>query len=176
MICFFKTQQMSLTDAYLAFNLGAAPDAEKPTFPDWLSRLAYQLVNNKFDEVSMHSPVSTRGSISSTAHPPPVLQSHEQHALHNLCLLSPYNSAEANPRRQCSVPKCKRKTELYCLDCSKIDHASGNRLFFSCGAGQRVTKFKEGDPKITQPLCYKWHLDHWNDQPPGSGEASDSSD
>lgn len=167
---------MSVTDAYLAFNLGAMPGAQIPSFPDWLGRLAYQLIHNDFDDIAFQSPPARRSSAASKSTPPPVIKSHEQHALHNLCLLSPYNSAEANPRRQCSVNNCKRKTELYCLDCSKIDHASGHRLYFCCGAGQRVTKFKVGDPTITQPLCYKWHLDHLNDHPPGSSDEGDLSD
>jgi len=83
---------------------------------------------------------------------------------------TPLAEHEANPRRKCSVKGCTRKTELYCLDCSRIDHTSGHSLFFCCGTGQRVTKFKDGTQVVTQPLCYKFHLDHLNDHPAGSDD------
>ena len=82
-------------------------------------------------------------------------------------------TGQKNPRRKCSVNGCTRKTELYCQDCSKID-GNGHRLFYVCGAGQRVTidgrdqvggvrnKMK-GTAKVTNPYCYKYHLDHLDD-------------
>ena len=90
-----KTLQMSITDAYLAFNLGVAPDVEAPTFSDFLSRLAYQLIHNEFDAASFQSPVNSRRSQSAKSSPAVALKSHEQHALYSLCLLSPYNGTHA---------------------------------------------------------------------------------
>jgi hypothetical protein len=204
---------MSITDAFFAFNYETQNGAEtaSSSFPDWLSRLAYQLIHNDFDQQSMASPISNRRSSIHVA--PVIVKSHEQHSLLNLSLLSPFNSThcltnasateccskmlemlhatlfhsfeltlpadQKNPRRQCSVRNCKRKTELYCSTCSKIDHGNGHRLFFCCGAGQRVTvkRNEQGSRSaptttITTPLCYKWHLDHCNDVP--SSESEDA--
>jgi hypothetical protein len=174
---------MSITDAFFAFNLDAPAGTEQPTFPEWLSRLSYQLINNEIDQLSLQSPISGRRAQPVAA--APTLQSHEEHQLMNLSLLHPFNE-KVNPRRQCSVKNCKRKTELYCADCSKIDHTNGHRLFFCCGVGQRVTCDRrttiDGDPnpnfnevKTTQPLCYKYHLDHLGDNPDGSKSPSDGS-
>jgi hypothetical protein len=176
--------QMSITDAFFAFLLGVPIGTEQPTFPEWLSRLSYQLINNDFDQVSLQSPIPSRRAQPVLA-APRVLLSHEQHQLMNLTLLHPYN-LKPNPRRQCSVKGCTRKTELYCADCSKIDHANGHRLFFCCGVGQRVTCDRreeidgERNPahglfKQTQPLCYMYHLDHVDDDPHGSEIQSDGS-
>jgi hypothetical protein len=176
--------QMSITDAFFAFNLGAPPNAEQPSFPEWLSRLSYQLIHNDFDQVSLQSPLPAARRAQSVAQPK-VLLSHEQHQLMNLTLLSPYN-LKPNPRRQCSVKGCHRKTELFCADCSKIDHTNGHRLFFCCGSGQRVTSDRRetidgvrnpafGLVKTTQPLCYKYHLDHVDDDPHCSEILSDGS-
>ncbi len=195
---------MSITDAFYAFNFETSNAGEMPetsSFPDWLSRLAYQLINNEFDQLSVASPPNRRSS-TSAAGAPAAVKSHEQHSLHNLSLLSPYKGMrrtpqhlhtpqncctplcwsllheceltplveQKNPRRQCSVKNCKRKTELYCVTCSKIDHSNGHRLFFCCGAGQRVTVKQSiggaaATTTITTPLCYKWHLEHCNDKP-----------
>jgi hypothetical protein len=177
---------MSITDAFFAFTLDAPPGTEQPTFPEWLSRLSYQLINNDFDQMSLQSPPS------GSRRTPPVaaartLQSHEEHQLMNLSILTPFNQ-QINPRRQCSVKGCTRKTELYCADCSIIDHTNGHRLFYCCGVGQRVTADRRqtidgtNNPKfetikVTQPLCYKFHLDHLHDEPSDNGESdcSDSS-
>jgi hypothetical protein len=162
---------MSITDAFFAFNFETQDETSRPSFPDWLSRLAFQLINNDFDQISLTSPSSRR---SNAAALPVAVESHEQHSLHNLILLSPFTD-QKNPRRQCSVKGCTRKTELYCASCSKIDHANGHRLFFCCGAGQRVTvnRLQNGHATkttITTPLCYKWHLDHCNDAASSSGD------
>ena len=175
---------MSITDAFFAFNLDAPFGIEQPTFPEWLSRLSYQLINNDIDQVSLQSPPARRAAATSAA-AAPTLQSHEEHQLMNLSLLHPFNE-KINPRRQCSVKNCKRKTELFCADCSKIDHANGHRLFFCCGVGQRVTCDRkervngERNPNLgvcitTQPLCYKYHLDHLDDDPEADGSQSDGS-
>ena len=143
----------SIRDAYLAccFELGEDPEREKISFPDWLSKLSFQLINNTFDSVSFASPVGRRNGtpVSRSAVVKPL---HEQHALFNICLLDEFKGAwmtclscqilmstpdQTNPRRKCSVRGCTRKTELYCADCSIID-GNGSRLFFCCGAGQRV--------------------------------------
>lgn len=84
---------MSITDAYLAFCFELGPDA-KPSFPDWLNRLAFQLIHNDFDTVSLQSPPPGRraaapGPRVSTSIP----ASHEQHALLNICLLDQYKGA-----------------------------------------------------------------------------------
>ena len=178
--------QMSITDAFFAFNLGLPLGTEQPTFPEWLSRLSYQLINNDFDQVSLQSPIPASRRAQPVLAAPKVLLSHEQHQLMNLTLLHPYN-LKPNPRRQCSVKGCTRKTELFCADCSKIDHANGHRLFFCCGVGQRVTCDRRetidgvrnpalGLFKTTQPLCYKFHLDHCDDDPLGSEMIDGSSD
>jgi hypothetical protein len=161
---------MSITDAYLAFNLeNNLAQEEGPAFPDFISRLAYQLIHNTFDVIDFQSPQNgrrPRNAVASSV----ISQPHEQHQLLNLSLLLPY-SKQINPRRQCSVKNCHRKTELFCKDCSVIDHSNGHRLFFCCGVGQRVTVDRKknidgvrnanfGIAKVTQPLCYKWHLDH----------------
>jgi hypothetical protein len=133
----------------------------------------------------LQSPPPAGRRAQSAAAQPKALQSHEQHQLMNLTLLNPYN-LKPNPRRQCSVKGCTRKTELYCADCSIIDHANGHRLFFCCGSGQRVTCDRreridgERNPayglvKTTQPLCYKYHLDHVDDDPHCSEMPSDGS-
>ena len=81
--------QMSITDAFLAFNLEHPIHhaGEPASFPDFLSRLAYQLIHNTFDEADFRSP--RRAAV-----PPPIVRKlHEQHALLNLSLLSPFNGA-----------------------------------------------------------------------------------
>ncbi len=86
---------MSITDSYLAFCFGLR-DNEKPSFPDYLNRLAYQLVHNTFDESAQSSFVSpgpARRVQSSQPRSPAVKVSHEQHALLNLCLLDAFRGA-----------------------------------------------------------------------------------
>ena len=183
----FDASQMSITDAFLAFKSGLPVD-DQPAFPEFLGKLSYQLIHNSFDADAFQSP-GPAGAASRRSSPAvvAVVPSHEQHALLNLCILSPFNR-QINPRRQCSVKNCTRKTELYCADCSKIDHTNGHRLFYCCGPGQRVTCDRreringERNPafetlKITQPYCYKYHLDHLNEEPDKSAESdcSDSS-
>ena len=98
--------------------------------------------------------------------------------------LTPH-AGQTNPRRQCSVKDCTRKTELYCSDCSTLDYTNGHRLFFVCGAGQRVQYDRRekidgarnpnyGKPAtITNPFCYKYHLDHLHDLPTTHDDDAD---
>ena len=87
---------MSITDAYMAFCLGLGDD--KPSFSDWLNRLAYQLIHNNLDQLaqaSFQSPQPGRRSSShkSGSSPAVIKVSHEQHALLNLCLLDAFKGA-----------------------------------------------------------------------------------
>jgi len=93
--CFEHLLQMSITDAYLALKLELDREDAVPAFPDFLSRLAYQLIHNNFDEVEFRSPApSSRQRPHGVAHvvSPVVRKSHEEHALLNLVLLSPFSS------------------------------------------------------------------------------------
>lgn len=177
---------MSITDAFLAFNLeNNLAEDEGPAFPDFISRLAYQLIHNTFDEIDFQSPQASRRR-ATAAVSPVIAPPHQQHQLLNLALLVPFNK-QINPRRKCSVKGCGRKTELYCKDCSVIDHASGHRLFHCCGVGQRVTVDRQrnkggvrnanfGIAKVTQPFCYKWHLDHIGQPANMSSDGDEDSD
>jgi hypothetical protein len=102
--------QMSITDAFYAFNFDTsnADMSETSSFPDWLSRLAYQLINNEFDQLSVASPSHRRST--SAAGAPAVVKLHEQHSLHNLSLLSPYNGT----RRLSSCTVCHLHTPQKC--------------------------------------------------------------
>ena len=111
----FQLLQMSMTDAFFAFNIGTDPSAEKPSFADWLSRLAHQLINNEFDQLSLQSPPSRRSNGSGGSAAAPAVASHEQHSLLNLSLLAPFTSASAPQtccmRRSASITysSCRHK-------------------------------------------------------------------
>jgi hypothetical protein len=91
--CFEHLLQMSITDAYLALKLELNREDAVPAFPDFLSRLAYQLIHNNFDEVEFRSPPPANRRVHGGAHvvSPVVRKSHEEHALLNLVLLSPFS-------------------------------------------------------------------------------------
>lgn len=108
---------MSITDAFYAFNFETSNAGEIPetsSFPDWLSRLAYQLINNEFDQLSVASPSHRRST--SAAGAPAVVKSHEQHSLHNLSLLSPYKGTRR--LSTCTLLKivARHLVEVYCMN------------------------------------------------------------
>lgn len=88
--CIFNSAlQISITDAFLAFNLENHSGEDQPSFPDFLSRLVYQLIHNTFDAISFQSPANSRRTAAAPAVSHEV-KSHEQHQLLNLALLSPF--------------------------------------------------------------------------------------
>jgi hypothetical protein len=144
--------QMSITDAFYAFTFetsNAGEMSETSSFPDWLSRLAYQLINNEFDQLSLASPPHRRSSTSATG-APAVIKSHEQHSLHNLSLLSPYNGT-----RRLSTCTLLRKVprhfvEVYCMNLNLHPVTTPGRTNEPSQAMQRQ-KLQEENRTV---LCY----------------------
>lgn len=137
--------QMSITDAFYAFNFetsNAGGMAETSSFPDWLSRLAYQLINNEFDQMSVASPSNRRSG--SAAGAPAVVKSHEQHSLHNLSLLSPYNGTRR--LSTCTLLKnvARHFLEVYCMNLNLRPWQINITL-----AGNAASKIVRGKPNCT---------------------------
>jgi hypothetical protein len=137
---------MSITDAFYAFTFetsNASEMSETSSFPDWLSRLAYQLINNEFDQLSLASPPNRRSSASAIG-APAVVKSHEQHSLHNLSLLSPYNGTRR--LSTCTLLKNvpRHFVEVYCMNLNLRPWQNKRTL-----AGNAASKTARGKPNCT---------------------------
>jgi hypothetical protein len=137
---------MSITDAFYAFNFetsNAGGMSETSSFPDWLSRLAYQLINNEFDQLSVASP-SNRRSVSA-AGAPAVVKSHEQHSLHNLSLLSPYKGTRR--LSTCTLLKnvARHFVEVYCMNLN-LRPWQKKGITLACNAASKIAR---GKPNCT---------------------------